>query len=123
MKLLTRKEFLRMLAMGAAAVAGAPLVSACNQAAAPAEPALPSPQAKALPLPSATPLPVPSATAPLPTPTGEMIVDFLKGRMPAYLETGLNLIHVNDLGVANTISAYSDGSCANKRPTITSSNR
>ena len=32
-----------------------------------------------------------------PTPTGQMIVDFLKGRMPAYLETGLNLIHVNDV--------------------------
>jgi dihydroflavonol-4-reductase len=32
-----------------------------------------------------------------PTPTGEMIVDFLKRRMPAYLETGLNLIHVRDV--------------------------
>ncbi len=32
-----------------------------------------------------------------PTPTGQMIVDFLKGRMPAYLETGLNLIHVRDV--------------------------
>ena len=32
-----------------------------------------------------------------PTPTGQMIVDFLKGRMPAYLETGLNLIHVADV--------------------------
>ena len=32
-----------------------------------------------------------------PTPTGQMIVDFLKGRMPAYLETGLNLIHVDDV--------------------------
>jgi dihydroflavonol-4-reductase len=32
-----------------------------------------------------------------PTPTGEMIVNFLKGRMPAYLETGLNLIHVRDV--------------------------
>ena len=32
-----------------------------------------------------------------PTPTGQMIVDFLKGRMPAYLETGLNLIHVEDV--------------------------
>ncbi len=31
-----------------------------------------------------------------PTPTGQIIVDFLKGRMPAYLETGLNLIHVRD---------------------------
>ena len=32
-----------------------------------------------------------------PTPTGQMIVDFLKGHMPAYLETGLNLIHVHDV--------------------------
>jgi dihydroflavonol-4-reductase len=32
-----------------------------------------------------------------PTPTGQMIVDFLKGGMPAYLETGLNLIHVRDV--------------------------
>lgn len=32
-----------------------------------------------------------------PTPTGQMIVDFLQGRMPAYLETGLNLIHVRDV--------------------------
>ena len=32
-----------------------------------------------------------------PTPTGQMIVDFLQGRMPAYLETGLNLIHVQDV--------------------------
>jgi dihydroflavonol-4-reductase len=32
-----------------------------------------------------------------PTPTGQMIVDFLKGRLPAYLETGLNLIHVADV--------------------------
>ena len=32
-----------------------------------------------------------------PTPTGEMIVEFLKGKMPAYLETGLNLIHVKDV--------------------------
>jgi dihydroflavonol-4-reductase len=31
-----------------------------------------------------------------PTPTGEIIVNFLKRRMPAYLETGLNLIHVKD---------------------------
>jgi dihydroflavonol-4-reductase len=32
-----------------------------------------------------------------PTPTGQMIVDFLQGRMPAYLETGLNIIHVRDV--------------------------
>ncbi|MEI6205230.1 MAG: hopanoid-associated sugar epimerase [Desulfuromonadales bacterium] len=31
-----------------------------------------------------------------PTPTGRIIVDFLKRRMPAYLDTGLNLIAVED---------------------------
>jgi dihydroflavonol-4-reductase len=32
-----------------------------------------------------------------PTPTGQMIVDFLNGRMPAYVDTGLNLIAVEDV--------------------------
>lgn len=32
-----------------------------------------------------------------PTPTGKMIVDYLNGRMPAFLDTGLNLIHVRDV--------------------------
>ncbi len=32
-----------------------------------------------------------------PTPTGRMIVDFLNRRMPAYVETGLNLIDVEDV--------------------------
>ena len=31
-----------------------------------------------------------------PTPTGKIIVDFLNRKMPAYLNTGLNLIHVKD---------------------------
>lgn len=31
-----------------------------------------------------------------PTPTGKMILDFLKGKMAAYLDTGLNLIDVDD---------------------------
>jgi len=31
-----------------------------------------------------------------PTPTGKIIVDFLNGRMPAYLDTGLNVIAVED---------------------------
>jgi dihydroflavonol-4-reductase len=31
-----------------------------------------------------------------PTPTGKIIQDFLNGKMPAYLDTGLNLIHVQD---------------------------
>lgn len=32
-----------------------------------------------------------------PTPTGKIIVDYLNGRMPAYLNTGLNLVHVSDV--------------------------
>jgi dihydroflavonol-4-reductase len=32
-----------------------------------------------------------------PTPTGEIVLDFLKRKMPAYLETGLNLVHVRDV--------------------------
>ena len=31
-----------------------------------------------------------------PTPTGRIIVDFVNGRMPAYVDTGLNLVHVED---------------------------
>jgi len=32
-----------------------------------------------------------------PTPTGQMIVDFLRGKMVASLDTGLNLVHVRDV--------------------------
>ncbi|MBC7526223.1 MAG: NAD-dependent epimerase/dehydratase family protein, partial [Chthonomonadaceae bacterium] len=32
-----------------------------------------------------------------PTPTGQIIVDFLNRKMPAYVETGLNLIDVHDV--------------------------
>lgn len=32
-----------------------------------------------------------------PTPTGKMIVDFLRGAMPAYLDTGLNIVDVQDV--------------------------
>lgn len=39
-----------------------------------------------------------------PTPTGQMIVDFLRGRMPAYLETGLNLIHVRDVAQGHLLA-------------------
>ena len=31
-----------------------------------------------------------------PTPTGRIIVDFATGRMPAYVDTGLNVVHVDD---------------------------
>ena len=32
-----------------------------------------------------------------PTPTGRMIVEAAAGRMPAYVETGLNVVHVDDV--------------------------
>ncbi len=32
-----------------------------------------------------------------PTPTGRMIADAAAGRMPAYLDTGLNIVHVDDV--------------------------
>lgn len=32
-----------------------------------------------------------------PTPTGRIIVDAVKGRIPAYVDTGLNIVHVDDV--------------------------
>lgn len=32
-----------------------------------------------------------------PTPTGKMVVDFLNGKMPGYIDTGLNIVHVRDV--------------------------
>jgi dihydroflavonol-4-reductase len=32
-----------------------------------------------------------------PTPTGRIIVDAARGRMPAYVDTGLNVVHVDDV--------------------------
>jgi len=40
-----------------------------------------------------------------PTPTGRIIVDFLNRRMPAYLETGLNWVHVRDVAVGHILAA------------------
>lgn len=36
-----------------------------------------------------------------PTPTGRIIVDFLRGRLPAYVDTGLNLIAVEDCAIGH----------------------
>ncbi|MFW6112942.1 MAG: hopanoid-associated sugar epimerase [Thermodesulfobacteriota bacterium] len=44
-----------------------------------------------------------------PTPTGRMIVDFLQGRMPAYLETGLNLVHVRDVARGHLLAEEQGG--------------
>jgi dihydroflavonol-4-reductase len=40
-----------------------------------------------------------------PTPTGQVIVDFLNRQMPAYLETGLNYVHVRDVAVGHILAA------------------
>lgn len=40
-----------------------------------------------------------------PTPTGKMIVDFLRGKMPAYVDTGLNLVSVEDVAEGHLLAA------------------
>ena len=40
-----------------------------------------------------------------PTPTGRIIVDFLKGKMPAYVDTGLNLAPVEDVATGHLLAA------------------
>ena len=40
-----------------------------------------------------------------PTPTGQMVVDFLEGRMFATLDTGLNLVHVRDVARGHLLAA------------------
>ena len=40
-----------------------------------------------------------------PTPTGKVIVDFLNGEMPAYLDTGLNWVHVRDVCAGHILAA------------------
>ena len=39
-----------------------------------------------------------------PTPTGQVIVDFMKGRMPAYIETGMNIVDVDDVAVGHLLA-------------------
>jgi dihydroflavonol-4-reductase len=36
-----------------------------------------------------------------PTPTGQIILDFMRGRMSAYIETGLNLVDVDDVAIGH----------------------
>ncbi|MFQ5785984.1 MAG: hopanoid-associated sugar epimerase [Alphaproteobacteria bacterium] len=43
-----------------------------------------------------------------PTPTGRMIVEAAAGRMPAYVDTGLNLVHVDDVA-AGHLAAFERG--------------
>jgi len=40
-----------------------------------------------------------------PTPTGRIIVDFLNGRMPAYVDSGLNFVAVEDAAAGHLLAA------------------
>src|SRR5688572_22149448 len=40
-----------------------------------------------------------------PTTTGKVIVDFLTRQMPAYLDTGLNWVHVRDVAIGHILAA------------------
>ncbi|HEX3744038.1 MAG TPA: hopanoid-associated sugar epimerase [Bryobacteraceae bacterium] len=52
---------------------------------------------------SGLPVVVVNPTAPIgdhdvkPTPTGKIVLDFLKGQMPAFIDTGLNVVDVRDI--------------------------
>ena len=60
---------------------------------------------------SGFPVVVVNPTAPIgdhdvkPTPTGKIVLDFLKGAMPAYIDTGLNLVDARDTAVAHLLAA------------------
>ncbi len=41
-----------------------------------------------------------------PTPTGRIIVDFLNGKMPAYVDTGLNLAPVEDVAMGHLLACH-----------------
>jgi dihydroflavonol-4-reductase len=40
-----------------------------------------------------------------PTPTGRTIIEFLNGRIPAYVDTALNVAHVDDVGRGQVLAA------------------
>lgn len=48
-----------------------------------------------------------------PTPTGQMILDCATGRMPAYVETGLNVVHVDDVAEGHVL-AFERGTVGEK---------
>jgi dihydroflavonol-4-reductase len=39
-----------------------------------------------------------------PTPTGKIVVDFVRGKMPAYLDTGLNVVDVQDVAQGHLLA-------------------
>jgi dihydroflavonol-4-reductase len=40
-----------------------------------------------------------------PTPTGRIVVDFLNGAMPAFIDTGLNVVDVRDVALGHLLAA------------------
>lgn len=39
-----------------------------------------------------------------PTPTGQIVVDFLRGAMPAFIDTGLNVVGVKDVAIGHLLA-------------------
>ncbi len=39
-----------------------------------------------------------------PTPTGRMILEAAQGKMPAYVDTGLNIVHVDDVAIGHLLA-------------------
>ncbi|MGA8677744.1 MAG: hopanoid-associated sugar epimerase [Candidatus Acidiferrales bacterium] len=60
---------------------------------------------------SGSPVIIVNPTAPVgpgdwkPTPTGRIVLDFLKGKMPAYVDTGLNVAPVEDVAAGHLLAA------------------
>ena len=60
---------------------------------------------------SGVPVIIVNPTAPVgpgdwkPTPTGRIVLDFLKGKMPAYVDTGLNVASVEDVAGGHLLAA------------------
>jgi dihydroflavonol-4-reductase len=40
-----------------------------------------------------------------PTPSGQIIVNFLRGKIPAYVDTGLNVVDVEDVALGHVLAA------------------
>jgi dihydroflavonol-4-reductase len=43
-----------------------------------------------------------------PTPTGRIIIEAASGRMPAFVDTGLNLVHVDDVATGHLLALLRD---------------
>jgi dihydroflavonol-4-reductase len=41
-----------------------------------------------------------------PTPTGQIVLDAASGRMPAYVDTGLNIVHVDDVAAGHLLAFH-----------------